>query len=132
MNTAITEGVKISVRTTFRPDLSNIEDNVYLFNYKIEIENQNPFPVRLTRRHWRIMDSLDHTRFVDGDGVIGEQPTLYPGEIFAYRSACDLSSEIGFMDGFYEFEQLNGSGEIIKTFSVEVPRFRLIYPFKLN
>ncbi len=78
------------------------------------------------------MDSLDQTRFVNGEGVIGEKPVLQPGEVFAYRSACDLSSELGYMVGFYQFHQLTDQGKAVKSFSVRVPRFFLQCPFKLN
>ena len=132
MKTAISEGVKISVTPIFRKDLSNVEDRRYLFNYHIEIVNTNPFPVQLKTRYWYIFDSLDYNREVSGPGVIGEQPILFPGEVFEYSSGCDLISEVGFMKGHYNFVQLNEYNKPIKNLRVNVPKFDLIAPFKLN
>ncbi|MDX1651891.1 MAG: Co2+/Mg2+ efflux protein ApaG [Brumimicrobium sp.] len=132
MDTAITKGVKISVETTFRPDLSDISKRILFFNYAIEIENQNPFRVQLISRNWHIFDSLDNLRNVNGPGVIGEQPVLEPGEVFVYSSGCDLVSELGYMEGHYDFAQLNAEDKPERYFKVIVPRFRLEYPAKLN
>lgn len=132
MKTAISEGVKISVTPIFRKDLSNIENRSYLFNYHIEIVNTNPFPIQLKTRYWYIFDSLDYKREVSGAGVIGEQPILFPGEVFEYSSGCDLISEVGFMKGHYNFVQLNENNKPVKNLRVSVPKFDLIAPFKLN
>lgn len=132
MNTATSKGVNISVEKLFRPDQSDIVQKVFLFNYKITIENRNKFPIKLYTRHWRIFDSLDKVRFVDGAGVIGEQPIIEPGEVFVYSSACDLISEIGFMEGHYNFALMDLNHVIQDRFKVDVPRFYLECPFKLN
>ena len=133
MDTATTQGVKISVQTSFRGEMSNVKDSNFFFKYFIEIENTNPFPVKLITRHWKIFDALDVNRFVDGEGVIGEQPVIEPGEVFVYSSGCDLISETGYMEGFYDFAQLDhGSDAIVKHFRVKVPRFQLVYPYLLN
>jgi len=128
METAITEGVKITVNTQFRSDLSHVKDNQYFFNYRIEMENHNNFNVQLLNRDWYIFDSLNEPNFVSGNGVVGEQPILKPGERFSYTSGCELFSEVGFMKGFYTFKNLNEG----KLFQVYVPTFKLIYPPKLN
>ena len=132
MNTAITQGVKISVKTMYRENLSDLKEKTLLFNYAIEIENQNLFTIQLKSRHWRIFDSLNAPRYVDGEGVVGEQPSIKPGGTYFYRSGCDLTSELGFMEGFYDFVQLNEKQEKVKSFRVKVPRFYLQCPFKLN
>lgn len=132
MKTATSKGVKISVQPIFRPEHSDIVQKVYLFNYTITIENLNPYPIQLNRRQWKIFDSLDQVRYVDGIGVIGEQPLLEPGEVFTYSSACDLTSELGFMEGFYIFKQLDFNHQTINEFRAEVPRFQLECPTKLN
>lgn len=132
MSTTISQGVKISVTTIFRKDLSNADTGEYFYNYVIEIENQNAFDVQLLRRHWKIVDSLRPTRIVEGPGVIGEQPKLTPGEVFSYSSGCDLESEIGFMAGKYEFVQFDALGQVTGSFDVEIPQFRLEFPPKLN
>lgn len=128
MSTLITSGIQISVQTQFRPDLSNIVKSEFLFNYRIDIENTNPFSVQLITRDWYIFDSLYTARYVNGEGVVGEQPILKPGERFTYTSGCDLSSEIGMMKGFYTFKNLI-DGELFEVF---VPTFKLEYQGKLN
>ena len=128
INTLITSGVQISVKTMFRPDLSDITVSSFFFNYHIEIENTNPFSVQLLTRDWYIFDSLSELRYVNGDGVIGEQPILAPGDKFDYTSGCDLLSEVGMMKGFYTFKNIQDG----KKFEVTVPTFILEYPGKLN
>jgi ApaG protein len=128
MSTLITSGIQISVQTQFRPDMSNIVKSEFLFNYRIYIENTNPFSVQLMTRDWYIFDSLYTARYVSGEGVIGEQPILKPGENYTYASGCNLYSEIGMMKGFYTFKNLV-DGELFEVF---VPTFKLEYLPKLN
>lgn len=128
METTITKGIKISVVSSFKSEFSNLQQDVYYFEYKIEIENQSEHTVKLVRRDWFIYDSLDIPRYVSGDGVVGQQPILSPGEVYQYTSGCDLSSEIGYMTGHYTFMELETNLE----FPVFIPRFDLIFPAKLN
>lgn len=128
MYTAITEGVRITVNTQFRPDLSQTDNGLYFFNYRIEIENHNSFKVQLLHRDWYIFDSLSDACFVSGEGVIGEQPTLNAGEKFVYTSGAELASDMGFMKGFYTFKVCGTE----QTFQVHVPTFQLITPRRLN
>lgn len=128
MSTLITSGIQISVRTIFRSDLSNLFEQNFFFNYLIEMENQNDFDVQLLTREWYIFDSLSEARYVSGEGVVGEQPIIKPGERFNYTSGCELFSDMGMMKGFYTFKNLK-SGEL---FQVIVPTFLLEYPNKLN
>ena len=92
------------------------------------MENRNNFTVQLLSRDWYIFDSLNEPNFVSGNGVIGEQPILKPGQQFTYMSGCELFSEIGFMRGFYTFKNLLDN----KLFQVYVPIFKLIHPPRLN
>ena len=128
MRTLTTSGIQISVNSNFRQDLSEITEAQFFFNYKIDIQNRNNFDVQLLTREWYIFDSLSESRYVSGAGVIGEQPILKPGEKFTYTSGCDLSSEIGFMKGFYTFMNVENES----TFQVYVPEFKLEYPGKKN
>lgn len=128
MNTITTEGVKISVATQFRADLSIVNENHFFFNYRIEIENKNDVTVQLINRDWYIFDSLNAPSIVSGKGVIGEQPILKPGQSYSYSSGCKLESELGQMKGFYTFKNLV-TGEL---FQVLIPTFDLLYPGKLN
>lgn len=124
----ITEGIKITVETYYQPDYSNIINNEFMFAYKITIENNNTFPVKLMRRHWHIYDSNGTLKEVEGEGVVGVQPQINPGEFYQYISGCNLRTEIGKMNGSYLMLNLNSK----KTFSVVIPSFNMIVPFKLN
>lgn len=128
MNTLTTSGVQISVKTNFRNDLSEVSESRYFFNYRVEIQNTNPFPVQLQSRDWYIFDSLSEAKYVNGAGVVGEQPILKSGETFTYSSGCDLHAEIGMMKGFYTFVNMTDDS----LFEVTVPTFKLEYPPKLN
>jgi ApaG protein len=128
MTTALTSGVKISVETLYRKDLSNVENGLFFFNYRIVIENKNAFDVQLKSRFWHIFDSLNPAREVMGEGVVGEQPILASGQKHVYVSGCDLHSEIGYMQGHYVFERTDTK----QLFRVEVPRFELFAKLKLN
>ena len=128
MNTITTEGVKITVDTQFRADLSEVNENQFFFNYHIEITNNNDYTVQLLHRDWYIFDSLNYPNKVSGEGVIGEQPILKPGQTFTYVSGCGLTSEIGQMKGYYTFKNLINHD----FFKVDIPTFQLEYRGKLN
>lgn len=128
MVTGLTYGVKISVENIYRKDLSNIEFRQYFFNYRVVIENKNAFDIQLMSRYWFIFDSLQPSREVRGDGVVGEQPILKPGEKHVYVSGCDLSSEIGYMKGHYVFQRVDTK----EQFKVEVPQFSMMATPKMN
>lgn len=132
MNVAITKGIKITVNTVFRPDLTQVEKALYFYNYTITIENLSNNCVQLISRYWKIVDSLSPTRVVEGKGVVGAQPVLEPGEKHTYTSGCDLSSGVGHMKGYYNFVTLDDAGNIIEEFKVEVPQFSLEYMAKMN
>lgn len=128
MVSQISEGVKISVETYYQPDYSNPVNNEFMFAYKITIENNNKFPVKLLSRHWYIYDSNGSLREVEGEGVVGVQPQINPGESYQYISGCNLRTEIGKMHGTYLMENINNK----KTFIVAIPSFQMSTPFKLN
>lgn len=128
MKSTITHGIEISVKTHYYSPQSDPKQNHYFFVYEITITNKSEFTVKLLKRHWDITDSSGEKRVVEGDGVVGETPTLEPGESFAYNSGCDFSSEIGKMSGYYIMQQL-----IDKTqFQVTIPEFIMVVPAKLN
>lgn len=128
MISQISLGVKVSVETFFQPEYSHPVDFVFRFAYRITIENNNEFPIRLLRRHWVIYDSFAQLSEIDGEGVVGVQPVIAPGETYQYISGCNLESEIGKMHGSYQFENLLSR----KLFDVSIPTFQLIAPCKLN
>ena len=128
MISKISEGVTISVETFYQPEYSNPLTNEFMFAYRITIENNNPFTVQLLRRHWYIFDSNAEHREVEGEGVIGVQPLINPGEKYQYVSGCNLRSEMGKMHGIYFMENSHNK----KTFLVNIPAFEMIVPLKLN
>ncbi|MBI1782103.1 MAG: Co2+/Mg2+ efflux protein ApaG [Sphingobacteriales bacterium] len=128
MTSKISEGVRISVETFYQQDYSNPMAGEYMFAYRITIENNNTFSVKLLRRHWHIFDSNSQHREVEGDGVVGVQPILNPGEQYQYVSGCNLRTEMGKMHGTYLMENLNSK----QNFSVNIPLFEMIVPFKMN
>jgi ApaG protein len=128
MVSLISEGVEVSVETFFQPDHSNPLQSDYMFAYRITLENHNPFSVKLHRRHWFIFDSNGSHREVEGEGVVGVQPVLAPGERYQYVSGCNLRTEMGRMQGTYSMENLHNK----QFFSVSIPSFDMIVPFKGN
>jgi ApaG protein len=128
MTSMITEGMKVSVETFYQPDYSNPLQSEFMFAYRITLENHNDFSVKLHRRHWHIFDSNGTYREVEGEGVVGVQPTLQPGENYQYVSSCNLRTEMGRMDGSYEMENLNNK----QLFKVTIPSFEMIVPMKYN
>ena len=128
MVSKISEGVKISVETFYQPDHSNPQSSEFMFAYRITIENNNSFAVKLLRRHWFIFDSDSTHREVEGEGVIGNQPEINSGEKYQYISGCNLRTELGKMHGTYFMENLNNK----KNFYVNIPAFEMTVPFKLN
>ncbi len=128
MTSLISEGVKVSVETFYQPDYSNPLQSEFMFAYRITLENHNSFPVKLHSRHWHIFDSNGSYREVEGEGVVGVQPALQPGESYQYVSSCNLRTEMGRMNGTYEMENLHSK----KLFSVSIPPFEMIVPLKYN
>ncbi len=128
MTTQTTSGVKISVESTYQSEYSNPDNEHFMFAYRITIENNSEYTVQLLRRHWNIFDSTGDIKKVDGDGVVGEQPILAPGESHQYVSGCNLKSDLGFMEGYYEMiREIDNS-----IFHVHIPRFNLIASYRLN
>ncbi|MCG9880979.1 MAG: Co2+/Mg2+ efflux protein ApaG [Bacteroidia bacterium] len=128
MQVAITHDVKIMVETSYQSNKSGGENGKHMFAYRITIENQGEHTIKLLRRHWYIVDSLDGKSEVEGEGVVGVQPLLEPEEKYQYVSGCMLSSELGKMHGTYLMErQIDG-----KLFEVKIPEFILCTPYILN
>lgn len=128
MVTKITEGVKISVETFYQPEYSRPMNNEFMFAYRVTIENNSESTVQLLSRHWYIFDSSGVRREVEGDGVVGKQPVIESNGSHQYISGCHLHTELGRMYGTYLMERLYDG----KRFTVNIPEFRLVAPFKLN
>ncbi len=116
------------VSTEFQPDYSNPAQSHFVFTYRIVIENNSSYTVQLIRRHWMIADSFGEKREIEGDGVVGQQPVLEPGESHEYVSGCNLKSGIGKMVGTYTMRRIVDSLE----FPVNIPEFSLIVPWRNN
>jgi ApaG protein len=128
MATATTKGIKISVETEYQPAYSSPAQFHYVFTYKITIENLSDQTIKLLSRHWYIHDAVRQVKEVEGEGVVGQQPVLEPGEIHNYVSGCNLKSGIGKMYGFYTMERIMDG----KLFEVKIPEFTMFVPYKLN
>ena len=122
-HTAITDGLIVRVAVNFLPQQSRIEAGKWFWVYHIRIENGSDRAVQLVSRHWRITDGQGQVSHVDGDGVVGEQPLLHPGQSFDYVSGCPLATPHGTMEGFYTFSHEDGT-----PLEVRIPFFPLAAP----
>jgi ApaG protein len=115
---AITRNIRVEVIARHAPE--NSQQGEFVFQYTVRITNQGTEPVQLRSRHWIITDALDHVEDVRGPGVVGEQPTLAPGEAFKYSSWCPLKTPTGIMRGSYQMVGPDG-----EEFEVEIAPFAL-------
>ncbi|MCI5048955.1 MAG: Co2+/Mg2+ efflux protein ApaG [Rickettsiales bacterium] len=118
-----TDSIRVSVVPTYLNDQSEPEDHLYVWAYTVQVENLRDDKVQLINRHWQITDALGQMQEVRGEGVIGEQPVLKPGEAFRYTSGTALHTPSGIMRGEYEMVCDNGL-----SFEVEIPPFSLDSP----
>jgi ApaG protein len=118
-----TDTVKVTVFPVYLESQSTPESSQFIWAYHIRIENLGAERCQLRNRYWRITDALGRTQEVWGDGVVGEEPQLLPGEVFEYTSGTPLSTSSGIMVGFYVMEKENGD-----RFQVNVPAFSLDRP----
>lgn len=124
MFTKTTRHIKITATPQFMAEHSEPGEDHYVWAYTIQLENDGDETVQLLNRHWKITDAQGLTQEVRGQGVIGEQPVLNPGEAFRYTSGTALATASGVMLG--EYEMVNKDGE---RFEVEVPAFSLDSPY---
>ena len=122
--TEVTKNIRVSVKTNFLSDQSDIENGLWVWSYQILIENNGNDRVQLIDRYWKITDATGIIKEVKGSGVIGEQPTIKPGEFFEYTSGTPLNKSSGFMSGNYRM--INENNE---SFFIDVPVFSLDIPF---
>ncbi len=119
--------IEIGVEANYLPDQSDAADRRYVFAYTITIRNTGRLPVQLLTRRWLITDAAGKIREVRGDGVVGEQPRIRPGEYHRYSSLSIIETPVGTMEGSYGM--INNEGE---SFSAPIPVFRLAVPGILN
>ena len=122
-----TEGIRVVVRPSFSLPHSEPADGKFVFTYQVQMENQSAEAAQLLFRHWHIHDSDGEDSELEGEGVLGEQPSLAPGKSHVYESFCVLQSPVGFMEGYYTFVRPNG-----EKFRVTVPRFDLRAPWTVG
>ena len=122
-----TRHIRIVVRPQFLENQSQPDQGKFVWAYTITMENLSGDTVQLLTRHWIITDGIGHKQEVKGDGVIGEQPTLRPGDSFQYTSGCPLSTPSGVMSGSYGMVDERGAG-----FDVVIPAFSLDSPYDVH
>jgi ApaG protein len=118
-----THHIDVSVKPAYIPEQSDPHNGHYVFSYTVTIMNTGEVPAKLLTRHWIITDGDGQVQEVKGDGVIGEQPYLKPGEGFQYTSGTFMNTPVGTMQGSYQM--LADDGE---TFDAIIPSFRLSIP----
>lgn len=126
-STAVTEGIKVSVQSHYLADQSSPRDDRYVFAYTITISNESRVTAQLRTRHWIITDGRGSVEEVRGDGVVGEQPRLSPGQSFQYTSGCVLATPVGTMQGTYRMWRDDGS-----YFDATIAPFSLASPDSLR
>jgi ApaG protein len=124
---ATTRGVRVRARPRYHPERSDPVAGEWFFSYTVEIENQSDRAVRLVSRHWVVTDATGHERHVRGDGVVGEQPRLAPGQRFRYTSFCPLPTSLGAMHGAFTMQLDDG-----QRFDAEIAAFPLVDPATEN
>jgi ApaG protein len=119
--------IQVSVKVRYLPEQSDEADNRFVFAYTITVSNEGEQPVKLLSRHWIITDANRHVQEVKGKGVVGEQPTINPGQSFEYTSGTVLATPVGTMSGSYLMTLEDGA-----EFSVPIPQFVLSIPRVLH
>jgi ApaG protein len=127
VSTAVTEGIEVSVQSEFRADRSAPAQGRFLYTYTVHISNGGAGSAKLLGRHWIITDARGDREEVTGDGVVGQQPELEPGQSFHYTSFCVLKTPLGQMRGTYTMLRSDGT-----TFQAEIAPFALVVPASLN
>ncbi len=123
MYQAVTELIRVTVRPEFLDSQSQPENSKFIWAYTITVENGSIETVTLLTRHWVITDGHGRRQVVRGDGVVGEQPSLRPGQRFEYTSGCPLSTPSGMMVGSYGMVTASG-----RPFDIAIPAFSLDSP----
>ena len=127
MDNETTYNIKVSVDTAYLESQSDTSEERYVFAYTVTIQNEGEIPAKLLTRHWIITDSNGKTQEVKGDGVVGEQPHLRPGEGFQYTSGTMLETPVGTMHGSYQMVADDGT-----EFDAEIEAFTLAAPRVLH
>ena len=127
MSDAVTNSIRVEVMSRHSPENSRPLQGEWVFQYTVRITNQGSETVQLLSRHWIITDAAEHTEEVKGEGVVGEQPVLAPGESFKYSSWCPLKTPMGMMHGTYQMVRADGS-----QFDIDIAPFALKARYTVN
>ena len=121
------DNVIVNAVSEYVPELSKQNDSNYYYLYEVTIQNKSRKKIKLLSRHWDISDGAGKKKQIDGDGVVGKNPIINPGEMFKYKSYCPLKTEFGFMSGFYTMKNEDGD-----VFKVAIPEFPLVLNNVIN
>lgn len=127
MSSATTDGIRVTVKPAFWPERSQPQSGQFAFTYTVQIANVGNATVQLRSRHWIITDGNGRVEEVRGEGVVGKQPRLEPGQAFEYTSWAMLRTPFGSMRGSYAMEKQDG-----QTFDAKIAEFALTMPNSLN
>ena len=127
LSEALSDTIVVTVDTEYLDQQSVEEDNRFVFAYHIRIQNQGDQGATLRTRHWFIADGNNEVQEVKGEGVVGEQPTIEPGETYRYSSGAVLATRVGSMRGYYVMDADDGT-----LFHASIPVFTLATPNALN
>jgi len=127
MSDTATRGIRVRVKSEYIAEKSSPSNNYYFFSYHVRIDNEGAITTQLVSREWIITDSEGRIQQVSGSGVVGQQPTLGPGETFEYTSFCPLNTPVGSMHGSYRMLTLEG-----EEFDAEIQPFTLAVPTAVN
>jgi ApaG protein len=127
VSSACTDGIRVDVTSAFRPERSDPEKGRWLFSYTVRIANEGERTAQLLARRWIITDATGNREEVVGDGVVGHQPRLEPGQAFEYTSFCVLGTPHGSMRGSYRMVRDDGTG-----FEARIAPFPLVVPGAAN
>lgn len=130
MSIAVTNGVKVDVRSRWLPERSDPGRRTWFFAYQVTITNEGERIVQLVSRHWVISNADGRIEHVRGPGVVGETPVLGPGQSFTYTSFCPLDTPVGAMHGEYQMVYPEDRGE--PGFDAVIAPFTLAVPSALN
>ena len=124
MYSKTTNGVTVTVTPYFLDDQSSPQESHFVWAYQVNIKNTGNTSIRLNHRNWLIIDAYGKVLNVQGEGVVGEFPTIKPGESFEYTSGTPLKTNNGIMQGFYLVSQENG-----EKLKIDIPTFSLDSPY---
>jgi ApaG protein len=127
MSSALSDGIRVEVRSDYRADRSEPRQRRWLFTYTVTIRNEGTRAARLVSRRWLITDGSGRREKVEGDGVVGRQPRLDPGQSFEYTSFCVLPTSHGSMRGTYQMVRDGG-----ERFDAVIAPFALVIPEMVN